>query len=141
MSGSVFEVIKKRAFELNIYTDELRGDSKAIKVFYGDRLDFVDKDLKKKEFILFLMNPQRHRQAFIELLRSQEPLDLDPSMAASYVKALLNDADLPYVEEAVDEAYTEISNVRERLQLLEVMDNEYISYGEDNDDDDAWLED
>ena len=109
-------------------------------MFYGDRLDFVDKDLKKKEFILFLMNPSvtgKH----IELLRSQEPLDLDPSMAASYVKALLNDADLPYVEEAVDEAYTEISNVKERLQLLEVMDNEYISYGEDNDDDDAWLED
>lgn len=63
-------------------------------------------------------------------------------MAASYVKALLNGLkNLPYVEEAGDEAYTEISNVKERLQLLEVMDNEYISYGEDNDDDDAWLED
>ncbi len=133
ISGSVFEVIKKRASELNIYTDELRRDSKAINVFYGDRLDFVDKDLKKKEFILFLMNPSVTSK-HIELLRSQEPLDLDPSMAASYVKALLNDADLPYVEEAVDEAYTEISNVKERLQFLEVMDNDYISYSDDNDD-------
>lgn len=106
-------------------------------MFYGDRLDFVEKDLKKKEFILFLMNPgvtSNH----IELLRSQAPLDLDPSMAASYVKALLNDADLPYVEEAVDEAYTEISNVKERLQFLEVMDSEYLSFG---DDDDPSLED
>lgn len=81
------------------------------------------------------MNPDVTRN-YIELLRSQARLDLDTGMAPSYVKALLNDADLPYVEEAVDEAYTELGNVKERLQFLEVMDSEYLAY-EDEDEDDA----
>lgn len=132
VSSGVFDVIKNRASELNIYTDELRGDSKAIKVFYGDRLDFVDEELKKKEFILFLMNPAV-KSRYIELLRDMEPLDIDVGMAPSYVRALLNDADLPFVEEAVDEAYTDLSNVKDRLQFLEVMDSEHLAYDEEDD--------
>jgi len=132
ISDNVFDTIKKRAGELNIYTDELRGDSKAIKVFYGDRLDFIDEELKKKEFILFLMNPGVTNK-YVELLRSQAVLDMDVAMAPSYVKALLNDADLPYVEGAVDEAYTELDNAKERLQFLEVMDSEYLAYDDEDD--------
>lgn len=132
VSSGVFDVIRNRASELNIYTDELRGDSKAIKVFYGNRLDFVDEEIKKKEFILFLMNPSV-KSKYIELLRDMEPLDMDVGMAPSYIRALLNDADLPFVEEAVDEAYTELSNVKDRLQFLEVMDSEHLSYDEEDD--------
>lgn len=76
ISHNVFDIIKKRASELNIYTDELRGDSKAVKVFYSERLDFIHQDLKKKEFILFLMNLGVTNN-YIELLRSQARLDLD----------------------------------------------------------------
>ena len=132
VSSGVFDVIRNRASELNIYTDELRGDSKAIKVFYGDRLDFVDEEIKKKEFILFLMNPAV-KSRYIELLRDLEPLDMDVGMAPSYIRALLNDADLPFVEEAVDEAYTELSNVKDRLKFLEVMDSEHLAYDEEDD--------
>src|SRR2546422_299838 len=56
ITDSLFKVVRQRAGELNIYTDELRGDSKAIKTFYGKRLDFIDETIKKKELLLFLMS-------------------------------------------------------------------------------------
>jgi hypothetical protein len=127
----IFRVVSQRAHELNIYTNEIRGDSKALKVFYGERLDFLDEGLKKKEILLFLMNPNS-RGPHIDLLRSFGSLELDPGLAANYIQALLNDASLPFVEEEIDELYTEVTNVRERLEFLGIMDNEYLSYdGED----------
>lgn len=131
--GELFRVIGQRATELNIYTSELRGDSKALKVFYGERLDFIDEDLKKREFLLFLMSPKASGP-HVDLLRSFEPLNFDPAMVPNYIQALLNDAYLPHVGDEVDELYTEVDNVRERLEFLRIMDNEYLGYeGEDED--------
>ena len=129
---SIFNVIRTQASRLNIYTDELRGDSKAIKVFYGDRLDFIDETIKKKEILLFLMNPTS-TGSHMDLLRSFESLDLDPGMAPEYVKALLNDAHLSFVGDEIDELYSEVENVKERLEMVSIIDNEHVSYNEDED--------
>lgn len=53
-------------------------------------------------------------------------------MVPSYIQALLNDAHLLYVEGEVDELYTEVADVRERLNFLRIMDSEYLSYGEED---------
>ena len=90
-------------------------------MLYGERLDFLDEDLKKKEILLFLMNPNS-RGPHIDLLRSFGSLELDPGLAANYIQALLNDASLPFVEEEIDELYTEVTNVRERLEFLGIME-------------------
>jgi hypothetical protein len=127
----LFQIVYQRARELNIYTAEIREDSKALKVFYGERLDFIDEKLKKKELLLFLMHPASH-SPHIDLLRSFDALKLDPGLSPVYIQALLNDASLRYVEDEVDDAYTEVTNVRERLDFLEIVDNEHLSYeGED----------
>lgn len=136
ISRNIFNIINERSRELNIYTYELRSDSKAGKVFYCDRLDFIKEELKKKELILFLMNP-KVTSKYIELLRSLAPLELDTSMAANYIKALLNNADLPYVEYAVDEAYTELDNIKERLHFLEAMDRDFFVHDNDDEEEDA----
>jgi len=117
----LFHVVRQRAKELNIYTAEIRGDSKALKIFYGERLDFIDEQLKKKELLLFLMHPKSHGR-HIDLLRSFDALKLDPYQTPKYIQALLNDASLPYVEGQVDEAYTEVTNIRERLDFLKIVD-------------------
>lgn len=127
IAKTVFTVISKQATSLNIYTDELRGDSKAIRVFYGDRLDFIDERIKKKELLLFLMHPDS-TGSHIDLLRSFQALDLDPEMAPSYIRVLINDAHLPEVEGEIDELYTEVDDVGGRISFVEIMDNEYLSY-------------
>lgn len=123
--SELFRVIQQRATELNVYTWELRSDSKALKVFYGERLDFIDEDLKKRELLLFLMSPKA-RGPHVDLLRSFEALDLDPALVPNYIQVLLNDTHLPLVGDEVDELYTDISDARERLEFLRIMDFEYL---------------
>jgi hypothetical protein len=140
----VFGVVYKRAKELNIYTSEIRSASKALKVFYGERLDFINEELKKKEILLFLMNPNS-QGAHIDFLRSFEALSLDPEMAPNYIQALLNDASLSFVEEEIDEMYRlEVTDVQQRFEILGIMDSE-LSYDEDeeayDEDEEAYDED
>lgn len=130
ISSVLFSIIDQAASRLNIYTTELRGDSKAIKVFLGDRLDFIDERIKKKEIILYLMNPSTGGP-HIKLLRSYGALDLDDGMIPNYIKALLNDRELWFVGEEIDELYADVENVGERLRFIEIMDNEYLSYDSD----------
>ncbi len=92
---SVFGIVRTQATALNIYTDELRGDSKAIRIFYGDRLDFIDERIKKKELLLFLMHPDS-QGSHIHLIRSFDALDFDPAMAPEYIRALLVTIQVPW---------------------------------------------
>lgn len=127
ISSSLFNIIREETFRLNIYTDELRGGSKALKVFYGERLDFITERSKKKEILLYLMS-NKVAGAHVELLRSVEALELDEGMIPYYIQALLRDEALSFVADEISELYTEIDAVGERLKFLSVIDKEYLSY-------------
>jgi hypothetical protein len=133
--ASAFDIIRTQAFALNIYTHELRGDSKAIRIFYGERLDFIDERIKKKELLLFLMHPES-QGGHIDLVRPLEPLQLDPAIAAEYIRALLNDSHLPEVEGEIDELYTEVDDIGGRIGFVEIIDNPNVCVEEDE-----WEED
>lgn len=131
ITGKLFQVVQQRASELNIYTTELRSDSKAVKVFYGERLDFIDETFKKKELLLFLLS-SKSDGAHKRLISSVDALELDPAMVPNYIKALLNDLHLPDVGGYVDELYTDVQDVPGRLAFLGIVDDEHVSYeGED----------
>lgn len=136
VTDKVFRIIRERAEELNIYTNELRPESKAHKVFYGDRLDFIDEEIKKKEMLLFLMSSKSEGPHKF-LMQSIEALDMDSGMLPNYIQAILNDRHLPFVEEMVDELYTEIENVKDRLDFVSQFDNDYFSHGHEDKDENA----
>lgn len=69
---SLYDVICERARELNIYTYEIRLNSKAEKVFLRGRLDFIDESIIKREMLLYLMHPSTNGD-HIEFLREWEP--------------------------------------------------------------------
>lgn len=131
ISKNLFDIISEKARSLNLYTYELRSDSKAVKVFYAldERLDFLDEEITKKELLLFLMS-ENSSGGHVELLKSLGALDLDPAEVPNHIKALLNDDHLHYVEGEVECAYEDISNVKERLDVLSLMTNEHLSYGD-----------
>ncbi len=68
-------------------------------------------------------------------MRSFDALVLDPSMTPYYIKALLTDYHLFFVEGKVEEAYTEVKNVKERLAFIDIIDKEFLSYKDEEDDD------
>ncbi|WP_420553920.1 hypothetical protein [Neptuniibacter marinus] len=125
ISKNLFRIIGKRARSLNLYTYELRSDSKAIKVFYslGDRLDFLEEEIVKKELILHLISKDISGD-HIDFLRSIAALNLDSDETPTHIKALLNDVHLHLVKGEVECEYEEIENVKDRLQLLDLMTNE-----------------
>lgn len=129
ISNGLYRIISDRARELNIYTNELKCDSKAMKVFLGERLDFLDEDKIRRELLLFLMHPSSDDE-HIAMIREYDPLPLDPGLAPAYIKALINDSPehFGYVSGEVEEQYTDIDNVGERFQFLSIMDNEFLSY-------------
>jgi hypothetical protein len=131
ISDSLFKVVRNRAGELNIYTDELRGDSKAIKTFYGKRLDFIDETLRKKELLLFLIS-EKAAGDHVRLLKSIEALDLDPLMVPACIKALLNDLHLHQVGGVIDELYLDVTDKAKRFAVLHLMENEHLAYSSDD---------
>ncbi|MBF0620835.1 MAG: hypothetical protein HQL54_02795 [Magnetococcales bacterium] len=133
ISRKLYSIIYNKASKLNIYTYELRGDSKAIKVFLGlnkDRLDFLDEMQIKRELIMFLID-EKSGGAHFNMMKSFGALDLDPARLPAYIKALLNDIHLPDVEEEVEVLYEELSNIQERFQKLNLIDCEYLGLEED----------
>lgn len=132
ITDRLFSVVKERTKALNIYTHELRSDSKAIRVFYGERLDFIDEEIKRREIVLFLINPSsggRH----LDLLREFGSLQLDPGITGSYIRALFDDNELRIVEGEIDELYHEIDDVKDRLGFISVIDSDYLADDPDED--------
>ena len=129
ITKNLYEIISNRARELNLYTYELRIDSKAMKVFMGERLDFLDEDKIRREMLLYLMHPDSDGD-HIRLIRNYDALDLDPGLAPAYIKSLINDSQehLGYVSGEIEEQYSDIDDVSERFGFLSIMDNEYLSY-------------
>lgn len=123
----VFDILRNKASELNIYTDEIRWDSKAIKIFLSDKLDFIDENRCKKELILFLINNNTSGK-HINILKSFEQLQLDPDLVTNHIKALLNDRYLQNVIEEIEEAYEEVKEIKDRLDFLELIDNECLTF-------------
>ncbi|WP_422413983.1 MULTISPECIES: hypothetical protein [unclassified Endozoicomonas] len=132
IASETFNIIQRRTTDLNIYTHELRSDSKAIKVFLGlgERLDFIDENQVKRELLAFLMNPDNTGE-HIDIVRSFGSVELDECSAPLYIKALLNDVHIHLVEGEVDYAYEEVDKIKERFQLLGLMDSEHLSYSEE----------
>lgn len=60
----------------------------------------------------------------VVLLRSFGSLDLDPALASEYIEALVEESRLPFVGDEIDELYTELDSVKERLRMVDCIDKE-----------------
>lgn len=103
-----------------------------MRVFYGERLDFIDEEIKRREIVLFLINPSS-RGRHLDLLREFGSLQLDSGMTGSYIRALFDDNELRFVEGEIDELYREINDVKDRLGFMSVIDSDYLAYDPDED--------
>lgn len=132
VTDGLYDIISRRARELNIFTYELRCDSKAMKVFMGKQLDFIDEDKIRREMLLYLMS-SRTTGEHVNLLRDYESLDLDPALAPAYIKSLLNDSPehLGYVSGEIEAQYDDIDDIGDRFGFLGIMDNEWILYDDE----------
>jgi hypothetical protein len=132
ISSALFEVIRNKASELNLYTYELRHGSRAETIFIG-RADLPAEEVLWKELLVFFMNT-KSSSGNLELLRSIEPLEFDPALADEYLECFHSDAAKAFVVDQLESLYDELDNPGDRLEMMRMIGlNENYFYSDDDD--------
>lgn len=121
ISEYLYEIIWQETYRLNIFTYEIRLDSKAGKIFLRKEFDFFKESIVWKEILIFLMHGDKNKKA-IEIFDSLSPLSLDVEMIGEYLKSINSPLNR---QKIIDEIYTEykyINNIKERVNQLELLD-------------------
>jgi hypothetical protein len=134
ISSALYEIIQDRAHELNLYTYELRHESKAFAVFMGEA-DLPAEDTLWKELLLFFMNT-KETSGYLEFLRSITPLDFDPALVEDYLECFHRNSPNNSVLDELHHHYEEIENKGERLEKLGVIGSTGVYFADPDQDED-----
>ncbi len=135
----VFQIVRKEAGRLNLYTYEIENDSKASKIFYGESFDFEDEDILQVELIAYLASKEASGPNVSFIRDLIQPLPFDPALEADYFAALRSDRQKQRVLGELEANYEDVEDFKERRELLELATSEHLSYrevdveGEDDD--------
>lgn len=120
ISSSLYEIIKSKAADLNLYTYEVRIGSKSQTVFYG-RGEIASEEVLWKELLIFFMNT-KETSGLLEFLRSIEPLAFDPALANDYLQCFQSDEAKADVIGELEFYYEEMEGkTGDRLEMMDVI--------------------
>lgn len=137
ISSEIFEVVRDKAHELNLYTYELRHGSRAEMIFLG-KADLPAEEVLWKELLVFLMNT-KSKSGYLDFLRSIEPLDFDPALAGDYLQCFQSDAAKAFVVDELEHLYSELKKPGERLEMMSIIANPNVHFDSDDDVDEELL--
>jgi hypothetical protein len=133
-SSKLYEVIREKSYQLNIYTYELRYGSKAETVFLG-KADLPTEDIVWKEILLFFMNT-KSSNGMLEFLRNIEPLDFDPALTQEYLECFQSNTAKSYVIDELEFLYDELEKPGERLEMMKVIGDRSVHFDMPDSDED-----
>jgi hypothetical protein len=139
ISGQLFGVVKEAASALNLYTYELRSDSKAAKIFLKGECDFVSEDVLWKELLIFFMNTKA-TSGLLDYLRSIEPLEFDEALAPDYLQCFQSEEGKRCVMDELEEHYANLDNPGERLEQMNLIGNPMVDFDPPKDEDEEETE-
>lgn len=134
IAQNVYQAISNRARTLNLYTYELRHESKAESVLLR-KVDINDEDVLWKELLIFFMNAEPST-GYLKLLKDTTPLDFDPALVFDYLNCFKSDGYKVGVMDELEHHYEEMDKT-ERNKRLELMRSigENLFFSEDDIDD------
>ena len=128
----LYQRIEDEAHRLNLYTYELRYDSKAFWVLIGKKYDLIDSDRIRMEMLIYFA-ASKSCGVNLSLMRHTLPLALEACDEASYIQALLAPQSAFNVEGEIEALYEDQSVVaKERLPLLDAL--KQVLYSSEQDD-------
>jgi len=120
ISRTLYELVRKRAGALNLYTYELRSSSKAETVFLRE-VDISDEDVLWKELLIYFMNTGS-KSGYLDFLRSIPPLEFDPELVGDYLDCFQSDASKASVMDELEHLYEELNGKKTaRLEQIKVI--------------------
>jgi hypothetical protein len=134
ISSALFDIVRSKAFELNLYTYELRQGSRAKTIFLS-RANLPAGEVLWKELLVFFMNT-KSSSGYLEFLRSIEPLEFDPALAGDYLQCFQSDAAKAFVIDELEYLYGELEKRGERLEMMSVIGSPNTYFDSPDSDDD-----
>lgn len=132
ISNALFEVVRNKASELNLYTYELRHGSRTETIFLG-KADLPAEEVLWKELLVFFMNT-KYSSGCLEFSRSIDPLEFDPALAVDYLQCFQSDAAKAFVMGELEHLYGELEKPGERLEMMGVIGDPGVYFDSDEDD-------
>jgi hypothetical protein len=127
ISRILYKIIKDRAGQLNLYTDELRNGSKSESIFLRE-IKISNEDILWKELLIFFMNTKETSKYF-EFLRGIPPLDFDPALLNDYLDCFKSDSLKSQVMDELEHHYEEMEGKKsERLELMSIIGNHNFDF-------------
>jgi hypothetical protein len=122
-----YEIIRKEASRLNIYTYEIRYNSKAYKIFMMEQFTFEFENRVQKELLIkFLANDKN--SPLISFVKEIEPLEFDNYDENYYVKCMLSKLAVLNLDGELDVLDENIENLEERIDFLDGIGNDMVRF-------------
>lgn len=115
----LYQIIENKCRDMNIYTYELRNDSKALKIFINKEYDFENEDILLKELLIYFMNSKNKSHDFI---KSIKPLKFNDEFNKEYIVSMMSDIKKGYAMEELEELYSEIEKPQDRLNTIAILE-------------------
>jgi hypothetical protein len=134
IATQIFEVVKKEARRLNLYTYEIEHGSKASKIFQAESFDFEDEDILHIELLTYFMSQGATGSNSTFLRNHLSALSFDPALEADYIKALRSDRNKLMVVGELEALYDEeVSDFAVRREIIQAATSEFIDCGMEDD--------
>jgi hypothetical protein len=134
IARDLYEAIEVRAKQLNLYTYELRYESKAASIFLRE-INIADEDILWKELLIFLMNNDEDTQ-YLQLLRDIQPIAFDPALISDYLECFKSNPAKASVMDELEHHYEQMDTEerKERFSLMGIIGDD-LYFNEDEDED------
>lgn len=125
----LYEIIVRESIRLNVYTYEVRVDSKAYKIFLRKEYDFLKEEILWKELLVFILNKVNEND-ILSIYKGIKPLDFDEGLIVQLISSFKNDLLKLEHLDMLDELYAEIRNKKERFESLDMIGNDSYYFGD-----------
>lgn len=127
-----YEIIRKEASRLNIYTYEIRSNSKAYKIFIMEQFTFdFENRIQKELFIKFLAN--NNNSSLIAFTKEFKPLEFESYDENYYAKCMFKKLETLNLDGELDVLYENIKNLEERIDFLDGIGNDMVRFYSEDD--------
>jgi hypothetical protein len=136
ISGLLYEIICEESRRLNIYTYEIRSDSKAEKIFLRHEYDFTNEDVLWRELLVYFMNTKKS-SGNLELAREIKPLEFDTDLTVDYLRCFESTEKMLLCLDELEELYKGVDTPGQRLELMGLLSNSGLGFEAEDEDNEA----
>ncbi|NQY54559.1 MAG: hypothetical protein HRT42_13420 [Campylobacteraceae bacterium] len=124
---SLYTILKDESRRLNLFTDEVRYNSKAGKIFMRGEFNFENEDILSKELLIFLINNKENAN-HLDFIKKTKHLDFDPSLDIEYINSMNSYEKKLDILDELESLYEDLENPGDRLKLMNLIGSVGIEF-------------